>query len=155
MSASYVPPPVEVGVLTDPGIIASPLDTLDSQAFLKLFVAQLRFQNPMEPASGTEMMLQTAQFTQVEMLTQILNAQQASIGMAELTTASSLIGQQVTANQEGIGEVTGLVDGFHASPDGPVLHVDGLDVPLANVLSVGAPRANAGDQPAAPGTATT
>lgn len=42
-------------------------DALASKdVFMKLLVAQLKYQNPMNPADGVEFMTQLAQFTQLE-----------------------------------------------------------------------------------------
>jgi flagellar basal-body rod modification protein FlgD len=43
----------------------------DKATFLKLLVAQLRFQNPLNPADGIQFVTQLAQFTQLEQSTQI------------------------------------------------------------------------------------
>jgi hypothetical protein len=48
-----------------------PTNELDQDAFLKLMVAQLRYQNPMSPADPQAFLAQTAQFTTVEKLTQL------------------------------------------------------------------------------------
>ena len=41
---------------------------MDKTAFLKLLVAQMQHQDPMEPMSNTEFVAQLAQFTSVEQL---------------------------------------------------------------------------------------
>ena len=43
-------------------------DVATKDTFLKLFVAQLKNQNPMNPADGTEFVSQLAQFTELEQL---------------------------------------------------------------------------------------
>ena len=42
--------------------------SLDPQAFLKLLVAQIKYQNPMSPSDPTAMMGQIATYAQVEAL---------------------------------------------------------------------------------------
>ena len=61
---------------------------MDKEAFLQLLVAQMRYQDPLEPTSNTEYISQYAQFSQVE---QIQNMSQTM----ELQRASSLVGQEV------------------------------------------------------------
>lgn len=122
--------PVEaLGAPVQPPPAASLSDALDGQAFLNLFVAQLKYQNPLEPSEGAEMMLQTAQFSQVEMLTQLLEAQQELMGMGQVTAALGLVGRHVTAALPD-GAVSGVVTGYRVDEGGPVLEVDGHDVPL-------------------------
>ena len=41
---------------------------LDQDTFLKLLVAQMKYQDPSNPADATQFLTQTAQFTQVEKL---------------------------------------------------------------------------------------
>ena len=61
---------------------------MDKDAFLQLLVAQMRYQDPLEPTSNTEYISQYAQFSQVE---QLQNVAQAS----DLARATQLVGQEV------------------------------------------------------------
>jgi len=69
---------------------------LDSQAFLQLLVAELKYQDPMSPADPTQFLTQTAQFTQVQTLQNIQQSQQASQTASQVLAASSMIGHTVT-----------------------------------------------------------
>ncbi len=109
--------------------VASLSESLDGQAFLNLFVAQLKYQNPLEPSEGAEMMLQTAQFSQVEMLTQLLESQQQLMGMSQVTAAINLVGRHVTAALPD-GEVSGIVTGYRMGDEGPLLTVGDREIPI-------------------------
>lgn len=61
---------------------------MDKDAFLQLLVAQMQYQDPLEPTSNTEYISQYAQFSQVEQM-------QNMSGSMELTRASSLVGEEV------------------------------------------------------------
>lgn len=61
---------------------------MDKEAFLQLLVAQMKYQDPLQPTSNTEYIAQYAQFSQVESLSNM------SSNM-DLQRASSLVGQQV------------------------------------------------------------
>lgn len=63
-------------------------NTMDKEAFLQLLVAQMKYQDPLQPTSNTEYISQYAQFSQVESM------QNMSSSM-DLQRASSLVGQQV------------------------------------------------------------
>ena len=70
---------------------------MDKDAFLQLLVAQMKYQDPLEPTSNTEFISQYAQFSQVEQL-------QNMAGSMDLQRASSLVGQHVrvkTTNSSG------------------------------------------------------
>jgi flagellar basal-body rod modification protein FlgD len=78
--------------------------SLDKDAFMKLLVAQLSHQDPLNPMDGTQMASQLAQFTSVEQLTQLNSAMTTQTQAAQVATLSSqsalsasLIGRQVEA----------------------------------------------------------
>ncbi len=123
------------------------LGSLDADMFLQLMVAQLRYQNPMEPTDTSAMMQQTAQFTMVETLKAMADTQQQLMNMSQLSTALSMVGKQVEAiGFDGL-RTDGLVTGIRFSVDGAVLEMDGGgDVPLVNVMSVNTPPAPPTDQ---------
>lgn len=79
--------------------------TLDKDAFLQLFVTQLKHQDPMSPLQPDQLAAQLAQFTSVEQLTQLNDAmtgQTAAVNMQALvgqtSLSASLIGRQVVAS---------------------------------------------------------
>lgn len=61
---------------------------MDKDAFLQLLVAQMKYQDPLEPTSNTEYISQYATFSQVEQI-------QNMAATMELTRASSMVGQLV------------------------------------------------------------
>ncbi len=67
---------------------------MDKEAFLKLLVAQMQYQDPLEPTSNTESISQYAQFSQVESL------QNLSSGL-DLQRASALVGKNVYVQTTG------------------------------------------------------
>lgn len=73
-----------------------PGDQFGKDTFLKLLVAQLRFQNPLAPTDGTEFLAQTAQFTMVEKLIEIEKQAKESALANEMLTATTMIGRSVT-----------------------------------------------------------
>ena len=115
------------------------LADMGSEAFLQLLVAQLRYQNPMEPLDGAAMLEQTAQFTSVETLHQLADAQRQLTTLTQVGMAIDLTGKEVTAQSTTGHMVTGIVRGTSFTADGPVLSVDGIDIPLANVVTVAEP----------------
>lgn len=63
-------------------------DSMDKEAFLQLLVAQMKYQDPLQPTSNTEYISQYAQFSQVEQM-------QNMAASMDLQRASSLVGQEV------------------------------------------------------------
>lgn len=80
---------------------------LDKQAFLQLLVAEMQYQDPLEPSSNTDYIAQLATFTQVEEMQNMGDTLQKG-------QAADLVGKQVimktqTADGE-TGYITGKVD---------------------------------------------
>ena len=80
---------------------------MDKDAFLQLLVAQMKYQDPLEPTSNTEYISQYAQFTQVEQMQNMAKSM-------DLQRASTLVGEEVyikTTNSSGeTSYVRGKVD---------------------------------------------
>src|SRR5690242_14858924 len=71
-----------------PDSFTNPSGVLDQTDFLKLLVAQIQYQDPMNPQSDTQMAAQMAQFTTLQQATQ----SSSSLAMMQ---ANSLIGSSV------------------------------------------------------------
>jgi flagellar basal-body rod modification protein FlgD len=117
----------------------------DYQQFLKLFVSQLKNQDPLSPIGGDDFLGQTAQFSTVEQLVQLnqkTTESEASMALYGRSTAASLIGRTVEAKSEdsaGAPEtVSGRVTQVAYSPDGSiVLGLDtGAAVSFSDLVSV-------------------
>jgi flagellar basal-body rod modification protein FlgD len=118
--------------------------TMGKDTFLKLLVAQLKYQNPMEPVDSSQFMAQTAQFTMVEKL-QAMAAQTDALVAGEASQrAAGLLGRQVTyLDDQGVAQ-TGVVTGTRFGSDGPVLLVGTKEISLSGVREVAlAPTATA------------
>ncbi|MFI7596947.1 flagellar hook assembly protein FlgD [Actinoplanes sp. NPDC049681] len=105
----------------------------DQDTFLKLLVAQLKYQDPSNPADSTQFLAQTAQFTQVEKLGQIADMMQAQ----QLIGASALVGRTVTYQDANGVSQTGVVTRTKLNGDSePTLVVGNMDVQLSKVTEV-------------------
>ena len=106
---------------------------LDKDAFLKLLVAQLKYQDPLNPADPGDFMAQTAQFTQVERLGDIADLLKSQ----RLVGASSLVGNTVTYMDEAGAHLTGEVSAVKLNGDSePSLRIGNTDVQLSKVMEV-------------------
>ena len=79
--------------------------TLDVDDFLQLLVAEMQYQDPLEPTDNTQYMAQMATFTQVEATTQMQNT-------TEQNMASNLVGKTVimSTNLTSSGYIAGAVN---------------------------------------------
>ena len=88
------------GVTGSAGSTTTTSKIMGKEEFLKMLIAQLKNQNPLNPLEGTEFTAQLAQFSSLEQLQNVytelkaLSQRQASLNNSQLV---SLIGKEVTA----------------------------------------------------------
>lgn len=70
-------------------------NSLGSDAFLKLLVAQLKHQDPLKPQSNTEFVAQLAQFSSLEQQTKTNSQLKSLVATQDKSAAFSLLGQEV------------------------------------------------------------
>ncbi|CAD7772874.1 hypothetical protein BLFGPEAP_00852 [Candidatus Methanoperedenaceae archaeon GB50] len=73
---------------------------LGKEEFLKLFMAQMQYQNPLEPLKGTEFTAQLAQFSQLEQMWNInenLKNNQLFLNSLNNAQAVNFIGKNIKA----------------------------------------------------------
>jgi flagellar basal-body rod modification protein FlgD len=113
------------------------ISSVDSNTFLQLLVAQLKYQDPMNPAQGTEFLAQTAQFSMVEKLNTLAQQSTDALAAQRVVEATSMVGSTVTySSGSGGGTASGVVSGVQLLASGPVLVVGGTSVPLSSVTAV-------------------
>ena len=94
--------------------------------FLKLFVAQLQHQDPMNPMQDQDFMGQMASFSTLEQVTNMAKANEAIAANLSLSQSVGLIGRTVTWIDEAGAEQTGVVDKVNQTEGGTtVLTVSG------------------------------
>tara|TARA_B100000965_G_C19566046_1_gene746875 strand:+ start:1275 stop:1691 length:417 start_codon:yes stop_codon:yes gene_type:complete len=116
--------------------------TLGQEDFIKLFLTELTFQDPLEPINNREFLAQMAQFANLEQ-TRITNENTENL-VAMNSTAQSLglLGRQVEVLTESGESVLGEVSAISFSASGPVLTINGIngnvlpDVRLAQIQLV-------------------
>ena len=109
---------------------------IDKDAFLKLMVAQLKYQDPLSPADPQQFLAQTAQFTSVEKLEHIATQVSEQTWAMALNTASGLVGQEITFLRMDGTTGVGVVASATTDPDGIVLNVNGEEVPLGAITKI-------------------
>ena len=141
MTTSGIDPTGPLSYLLDKPAIATPDNKLGKDAFLKLLVAQMKYQNPMEPTDSSQFITQSAQFTMVEQMENMAKANENMLAGQLSATAASLVGKAVQWDPGLSDDPTspghGMVQGVRVTADGPVLIVDGWDVPLSRVTAFG------------------
>lgn len=134
----------------------------DGETFLKLLVAQLKYQDPTKPADTGQLMQQTATLSMVERINEMADSAAAMVKASEALAKSnqsmtesygSMVAQQrLSSAMQFVGRTVayvdpadntknleGVVESVRFDDSGPILVVAGKDVPLTAVKSVKAP----------------
>jgi flagellar basal-body rod modification protein FlgD len=119
-----------------PGTSTAGNPNLDQNAFLKLLVAQLKYQDPSKPMDASQMMAQTATYTEIEKLSAMQTAQQNMVSAQKLQAAADLVGRTITYTTSDGHTGTGVVASATLSGSEPTLKVGNTDVPLSSVTEV-------------------
>ena len=94
--------------------------------FMKLLVAEMKYQNPLEPTDNTEYVKEMASFSQVEALENVS-------GDMEQMHGTSLVGQIVTATDDEGNATTGKVEYTYQKDGETYLHLMDKDFTLSQV----------------------
>jgi flagellar basal-body rod modification protein FlgD len=132
---------------------ANRTDQMGKDTFLKLLVAQMRYQDPSNPTSSSEFMAQTATFTQVEKLEEIASQNAELLTLQRSLSAGALVGKHVAYTDDDGTTVTGAVSSVVITAGSePRAIVGDKAVPLGRITEITLPEV---DTPATgtPGTA--
>jgi flagellar basal-body rod modification protein FlgD len=136
LPASYYTPPAAETQYNASGLSSDPR-SLGKDDFLKLLVAQLRHQDPLDPMSNAEFMSQTAQFS---MLEELQNQSILFKDMAfsqKLTQAAGLIGMRVQVLDPVTGEfVTSPITGLTIQDGDVYFIVDEIAYRFQDIVEV-------------------
>jgi flagellar basal-body rod modification protein FlgD len=110
---------------------------IDKDMFLKLMVTQLKYQDPLNPAKADEFLAQTAQFTALEKLTQLADSSTQTALATKMSTASSMVGKNVTYAGDGGVDTTAMVQTASISDSGDIV----LELGNGGTVNLGAVKA--------------
>lgn len=100
--------------------------------FLKLMVAQLQAQDPLEPIKDQEFTAQLAQFSMLEGIEKLNTNFGDMLALQQVTQGAGLLGKTVTFTNNGTTE-TGSVEGFTVVDGRLNLRVSGQEIPIGNI----------------------
>jgi flagellar basal-body rod modification protein FlgD len=117
----------------------------DKDMFLKLLVAQMKYQDPTKPTDASQFLAQTAQFTLVEKMDALEASQEALVASNQIQSATALVGNTVSWKVPGAKESdppvvkTGVVDGVSIKAGVPTLLIGTSEIALSEVIKVTKP----------------
>jgi flagellar basal-body rod modification protein FlgD len=137
--------------MTDPVSGASPIATssattsvdrpgqMGSDTFLKLLVAEMKYQDPSNPMSSADMMAQTATLTQTQALQTIADQNKQTLALQRSLTAGALVGHQVSYTASDGTTQSGVISAVKiSSVDNTTTAVIGSEsVDIGRITSVG------------------
>ena len=114
-------------------------DQMGKDTFLKLLVAQMKYQDPGNPADTNQLMSQTATFSQVEKLEQLAKQNASMLALQRSSSAGAMVGQTVTYTDGTGAATTGVVTSVRLGTDAAeaVATIGGVSVPLGRITDVG------------------
>jgi len=101
--------------------------SLGKDDFLRLFVAQLQHQDPMNPMQDQDFMGQMASFSTLEQVTNLAKANETIATTSALSQSVGLIGRTVTWTAADKTTHTGVVEKVNQTDGKPVLTVGGTE----------------------------
>lgn len=113
-----------------------PVKTLGQSDFLKLLVAQMTQQDPLNPKSDLEMIPQMVSFTELEQSKSMQSDIAQLRAEQQLLQANSLLGRTVEIQDESKARVTGPVTAVQMEEGTPKLVVNGRQYVLSQLVSI-------------------
>ncbi|MGY1723144.1 flagellar hook assembly protein FlgD [Blastococcus sp. SYSU DS0533] len=114
-------------------------DQMGKDTFLKLLVAQMKYQDPGNPADTNQLMAQTATFSQVEKLEEIAKQNASMLALQRSSSAGAMVGQTVTYTDSTGASKTGVVTSVRLATDKAEAEatIGGVAVPVGRITDVG------------------
>lgn len=116
--------------------VSNPAAALGEDAFLKLLVAQLKYQDPMQPSDNQQFIQEQATFSSVEALNSLKSTMSAMQASATFSQSVSLIGKNVTYTKSDGTIGSGLVSAVSNANGSVLLNVGGTAVDASSVVQV-------------------
>ncbi len=112
--------------------------TMDSEMFMALLVAQLTNQDPSSPMDTNEMLAQQTQMAQMEQIVALTSTAQEQFALTMRMAAMDLVGKEVSYYDAEGQVVTGVAGATSFAKSVPSVTVGDVTVPLDEILAVSA-----------------
>ena len=119
---------IENQAITTTQVKATGTSALGKDAFLQILVAQMQYQDPLQPSSDTEWIAQLAQFTSLENMQNMSNS-------LDNSQAFSMVGKTVQVKTDN-GVKEGVVEYVSMSNNKAYVNIDGGSYKASDVIAV-------------------
>jgi flagellar basal-body rod modification protein FlgD len=109
---------------------------LDRDAFLKILITQLQYQDPTQPLQDKEFIAQMAQFSALEQMNKVAAANEQLFTINAMTLGAQMIGNTVTYFDADGKEASGVVKSVKTVEGVVKLQIGEIWVDLANVETI-------------------
>ncbi len=112
------------------------LDSLSTDDFTKMLVAELQNQDPTNPVTNSELMQEVSQIRSIQSTDQLTSTLQSVQLGQSVAAAGNLIGRAVQGNDAQGNAVSGTVSSVSISNGNATLNVGTSTLPLSNVTQI-------------------
>ena len=112
------------------------MEGMGKEAFLNLLIAQIRYQNPLDPIKNENFIAQLAQFSSLEAIQEIKTAIESQSRTQQLASAAGLVGREIEILGPDSKPLFGIVEAVEQLDDEVFLRVGQTLVRMDEVLSV-------------------
>jgi flagellar basal-body rod modification protein FlgD len=117
-------------------VLSDPALGLGKDAFMKMLLSQIRYQNPLDPVNNTDFIAQLAQFSSLEAMQNLQATMQDQAKVSNLSAGASMIGREIKIQGPEDAFLFGIVDGVEQTGGQVFLRVGETLVKMSQVLEV-------------------
>lgn len=111
--------------------------SVDKDAFLRLLIAQLKYQDPMNPVENHEFIAQMAQLTTLEQMRNLNDKFQSMMLLDLASQSASLLGKKVETVDPATGEpIEGTVSSIRLVDGEAILVIGDKEIPLTDITTI-------------------
>ncbi|MBW3538924.1 MAG: flagellar hook capping protein [Planctomycetes bacterium] len=110
---------------------------LTSDTFMKLLIAQLQNQDPLEPVGNEELLSQISMMRNLQSNIELGEAMKSITTNQQLSTAATFIGRAVSGTDKDNNPVSGVVDRAFLRDGAAFVAVGSAEMPVNSIASVG------------------
>src|SRR5690554_373468 len=110
--------------------VRAPKQTMDSEVFMSLLVAQLRNQDPSSPMDTNQMISQTTQLAMMEKMNELAVTGQEDFSLQMRIAAAAFVGKDVSYTDATGATITGVASSVSFAGPVPMVTIDGMEIPL-------------------------